>query len=205
LTPQRPALVAAALTLVAGIADAVGYITMDGVFAANMTGNTVLAGIGVAQHDYTRTWHHIAPLFCFFAGAMFSRLLLRLAHRSAPSLLIEAALLALVDFLPIAVESKVMIVAVAMGIQASAVTHFAGSAISTVVVTSTLARAAEYSVDRVWPGEKRPTVPDVANARLLALTWGGYLAGAMLGAFLVPLFAWPLLLPAAILVVLLVV
>jgi uncharacterized membrane protein YoaK (UPF0700 family) len=205
LSPQRPALLAAALSIVAGIADAVGYITMGGVFAANMTGNTVLAGIAVAQHDYTRTWHHIAPLFCFFAGAMVSRLLLRLAHKSTPSLLIEAALLALVDFLPIAIESKVMIVAVAMGIQASAVTHFAGSAISTVVVTSTLARTAEYALDRLWPGEKQPTVPGVANVRLLALTWAGYLIGAMLGAFLVPLFAWPLLLPAAILVLLLVV
>jgi len=37
------------LTVIAGIADAVGYITMGGVFAANMTGNTVLAGIAAAQ------------------------------------------------------------------------------------------------------------------------------------------------------------
>lgn len=176
---------------------------MGGVFAANMTGNTVLAGIGVAQHDYAKAWHHIAPLFCFFAGAMFSRLLLRLTHRSAPSLVIEAALLASVDFLPLGPEWKVPIVAIAMGIQASAVTHFAGSAISTVVVTSTLARAADSALDRFWPGEKHPAVPSVANARLLALTWGGYLMGAMLGAFLVPVFAWPLLLPAAILIVLL--
>ena len=203
MNARKPALHAAALTLVAGIADAVGYITMGGVFAANMTGNTVLAGIAAAQHDYLGAWQHVAPLFCFFAGAMISRLVLRLAHKSMPSLLIEAALLALVDFLPVAVESKVLIVAVAMGIQASAVTHFAGSAISTVVVTSTLARAAEYALDRVWPGEKRSTVPDVTNARLLALTWGGYLIGAMLGASLVPLFAWPLLLPAAIIVLLL--
>ena len=202
---RHPYLQASLLTIVAGMADSVGYLTMGGVFAANMTGNTVLAGIAVAQHDYLRTWHHIAPLFCFFAGAMFSRLLLRLAHKSMPSLLIEAALLALVDFLPIAGESKVMIVALAMGIQASAVTHFAGSAISTVVVTSTLARTAEYALDRIWPGEKRPIVPSVANARLLALTWAGYLIGAIVGALLVPLFAWPLLLPAAILVLLLLV
>ena len=37
------------LTVIAGIADAVGYITMGGVFAANMTGNTVLAGIAAAE------------------------------------------------------------------------------------------------------------------------------------------------------------
>ena len=41
----RPQIQATLLTIIAGISDAVGYITMGGVFAANMTGNTVLAGI----------------------------------------------------------------------------------------------------------------------------------------------------------------
>jgi len=199
LSPRRPVLHATALVIVAGIADAVGYLTMGGVFTANMTGNTVLAGIAAAQHDWARTWPHIAPLFCFFAGAMVSRLLLRLTHRSAPGLLIEAGLLVLVDFLPIGPEAKVLVVAFAMGIQASAVTHFAGSAISTVVVTSTLARAADSALDRLWPGEEHPAVPGVPNFRLLALTWSGYLIGAIVGACLVPLVAWPLLVPAAIL------
>ena len=40
---------ATGLTIVSGIADAVGFITMGGVFAANMTGNTVLAGIALVQ------------------------------------------------------------------------------------------------------------------------------------------------------------
>ncbi len=44
---------ATTLTIVAGIADAVGYITMGGVFAANMTGNTVLAGIAAAERNHT--------------------------------------------------------------------------------------------------------------------------------------------------------
>ncbi len=56
----RPQIQATLLTIVAGIADAVGYITMGGVFAANMTGNTVLAGIAAAQRDYTDAWHHLA-------------------------------------------------------------------------------------------------------------------------------------------------
>jgi len=47
--PARDTVRATILTIIAGIADAVGYITMGGVFAANMTGNTVLAGIAIPK------------------------------------------------------------------------------------------------------------------------------------------------------------
>jgi uncharacterized membrane protein YoaK (UPF0700 family) len=186
------------LTVIAGIADAVGYITMGGVFAANMTGNTVLAGIAAAQRDYTDAWHHLAPLLAFFMGAMLSRLLLRLSHKPTAGLLVEAALLAVVGFLTIDRELAVLIVALAMGVQASAITHFAGNAVSTVVVTSTLARTADTLLDRLWPSEKKP-LPAVANLPLLALTWMGYLAGAVAGALLLAVMPYPLLVPVVLL------
>lgn len=197
-TPTRDTLRATILTLIAGIADAVGYITMGGVFAANMTGNTVLAGIAAAQRNYTDAWHHLAPLLAFFLGAMLSRLLLRLSHRPTAGLLVEAALLAVVGFLPISPEPAVLVLAVAMGVQASAITHFSGNAVSTVVVTSTLARTADTLLDRLWPGEKEP-LPVVANLPLLALTWVGYLAGAVAGALLLVAMPYPLLVPVALL------
>ena len=197
-TPTRDTLRATILTVIAGIADAVGYITMGGVFAANMTGNTVLAGIAAAQRNYTDAWHHLAPLLAFFLGAMLSRLLLRLSHKPTAGLLVEAALLAVVGFLPIDPELAVLILAVAMGVQASAITHFSGSAVSTVVVTSTLARTADTVLDRLWPGEKNP-LPAVTNLPLLALTWMGYLAGAVAGALLLAAMPYPLLVPVALL------
>ncbi|HMK02491.1 MAG TPA: YoaK family protein [Reyranella sp.] len=186
------------LTVIAGIADAVGYITMGGVFAANMTGNTVLAGIAAAQRNDTDAWHHLAPLLAFFMGAMLSRLLLRLTHKPTAGLLVEAALLAIVGFLTLDREVAVMIVAVAMGVQASAITHFAGSAVSTVVVTSTLARTADALLDRLWPGETKQ-LPAVANMPLLGLTWMGYLVGAVTGALLLAVMPYPLLVPVALL------
>ena len=176
---------------------------MGGVFAANMTGNTVLAGIALASLDGEQAWHHLAPLIAFFAGAMLSRLLLRLASSPRPSLAVEAAILAVVGFLPLPAEPAILIVAVAMGIQASAITQFARSAVSTVVVTSTLARTADAALDRLWPGA-RQDMPAVANPRLLALSWVGYLAGAVIGALLLKVLAWPLLAPAALLLLLLV-
>ncbi len=201
---MRPALQATTLTIVAGIADAVGYLTMGGIFTANMTGNTVLAGIAVAQHDYHRALYQLAALAAFFAGAMLSHLLLRLTDRPTSGLLAEAVLVAGVGFLPIAPEPQVVIVAAAMGLQASAISQFGGISVSTVVVTTTLAHTADTLLDRFWPGEKRSAPTVRASLRLLPLSWAGYLIGAVLGAFLVSMLAWPLLVPAALLVLLLI-
>ncbi len=195
---DKPHLQAVLLTLVAGIADAVGYIVMGGVFTANMTGNTVLAGIAAAEGFYELAAQRLAPLITFFLGAMLARLLLRLVHRPAAPLLLEAIVLAAVGFLPVGRETAVLIVAFAMGLQASALTHFGGTSVSTVVVTSTLARVADAALDRLWPVPAR-TLPSIATPRLLALTWAGYFAGAVIGTVLLHLTRWPLLVPAALL------
>ena len=196
---SKPQLQATLLTLVAGLADAVGYVAMGGVFAANMTGNTVLAGLSLGEGDFDLAAKRLAPLVTFFVGAMLARLLLRLFHRPAVPLLVEAALLAVVGLLPIGREPSLMLVALAMGLQASAITHFGGTSVSTVVVTSTLARIAEATLDRMWP-TGRP-LPSVATPRLLALTWIGYLIGAIGGVLLVRAVHWPLLVPAALLAI----
>jgi uncharacterized membrane protein YoaK (UPF0700 family) len=185
--------------VVAGIADAVGYITMGGVFAANMTGNTVLAGIALAEGHTVKAVHLLAPLVAFFVGALLAYLLLRLRHKPASPLLIEALLIGVVGFLPIGIEPAVLVLALAMGVQSNAMTHFGGAAISTVVVTSTLARTAEAALDLVWKPQK-PAPSAAPKPRLLALTWTGYLVGAVAGALLLHLVPYPLLVPAALLV-----
>ena len=52
--------VAAAVLLcaAAGMADAVGYVH-GGIFAANMTGNTVLAGLAVAQGEWLKALERV--------------------------------------------------------------------------------------------------------------------------------------------------
>lgn len=196
---RRSTLEAVTLAIVAGIADAVGYLSMGGVFAANMTGNTVLAGIAVAQRDYPGSWHHLAPLLAFFVGAVLSRLMLRLSGQPTLGLSIEALVIAGLGFLPLAPEPQVLILAVAMGIQASAITHFEGVAISTVVVTSSLARTADALADRCTGHRAQSALSAIAKPWLLAFTWTGYLVGAVAGAWLVTLVRWPLLVPAALL------
>jgi uncharacterized membrane protein YoaK (UPF0700 family) len=197
---HHPRLQATLLTLVAGLADAVGFLTMGGIFAANMTGNTVLAGIALADGHWQLAGSRFIPLFAFFLGAMLARLLLRLTHRAAVPLLLEAALLAVVGFLPIGRELELMVAALAMGLQASAITHFGTAAVNTVVVTGTIARIADAVLDRLWVAEKR-SLPLVATPRLLTLTWAGYFTGALAGALLIKVTSLPLLVPAALLVV----
>jgi uncharacterized membrane protein YoaK (UPF0700 family) len=185
---------------VAGIADAIGFITLGGVFAANMTGNTVLAGIAVAQGHYVVAINTLATLAAFFAGAMLGRLLLHLWHRRALPILLEAAIVAALGFLPVSVEPAVLILAFAMGIQSSAIASFGGISASTVVITSTLTRTAEASLDALVRS-RNDKLPSVAGPGLLALCWTGYLAGAVAGALLLHAIAYPLIVPAVLLLV----
>jgi uncharacterized membrane protein YoaK (UPF0700 family) len=196
----RPQIQATLLTIVAGIADAVGYITMGGVFAANMTGNTVLAGIALAEGRYPDAGRHLSPLVAFFIGAMLARLLLRLWQRPMIPILLEAAIIGAMGLLPLATGSAVLVLAFAMGLQASAITQFGGVSVSTVVVTSTLARTADAALDHLWPAEVGKP-PVAATPRLLMLTWVGYLVGAVAGGLLLHVVAWPLLVPAVVLVI----
>src|ERR1700734_2344699 len=117
---NRPQLESGLLAIVAGLADAVGYVAMGGVFAANMTGNTVLAGLALGDRHLDLAAQHPPPLVPFFLRAVPARLLLRLFHRLTVPLLLEAAMLAGVGLLPIGREAALMVVALAMGLQASA-------------------------------------------------------------------------------------
>ena len=137
------------LCLACGIVDAVGYLR-QGIFAANMTGNTVLLGLALAQWQRDRALDRIIPLLVFFPGAMLSRLLLvRTGRQPWIPLLLGAALI--VVALAVMPDSKVFLslITFAMGVQSTAITQFAGVTLSTVVVTSTMARIAEALADRV--------------------------------------------------------
>ena len=83
-------------------------------------------------------------------------------------------------------STAVLILAFAMGLQASAITQFSGVAVSTVVVTSTLAAHRRCRARPTCGPAKRASLPVVAMPRLLALTWLGYLVGAVAGALLLP-------------------
>ena len=172
----------ALLCLACGLVDAVGYLS-HGVFAANMTGNTVLMGISLAQMQWLQALDRALPLVAFFLGALLARLLLvRSGHDPRVPLGSAAALIVLALLAAPEGRLALALITVAMGMQATAITRFAGIALSTVVITSTMARIAEDLADRL----AGPGAPGIAAAeppsplRLYLLTWGCYLAGAAL-------------------------
>jgi uncharacterized membrane protein YoaK (UPF0700 family) len=171
------------LCLACGIVDAVGYLR-HGIFAANMTGNTVLLGLSLAQLQWDRALDRAMPLLIFLLGAMLSRLLLvRTGNRPWIPLLLGAGLI--LQALATMPDSKVslLLITFAMGVQSTAITQFAGVTLSTVVITSTMARIAEALADRLFvAGSAAPSEPAIKAPpplTLYLLTWGCYLIGAL--------------------------
>jgi uncharacterized membrane protein YoaK (UPF0700 family) len=168
------------LCLACGIVDAIGFLR-HGIFAANMTGNTVLLGISLAQMEWAHAIDRATPLLVFFFGAMLSRLLLtRTGRQPWIPLLLEAALLVLALSLVPEGRWSLSLITFAMGIQSTAMTQFAGVTLNTVVVTSTLARISETFADRLLPSSGVPASAARPPLTLYVVTWGCYLIGALI-------------------------
>ena len=131
---------------------------------------------------------------------MVGSLILRVARRhSAAPIALEAALILIAAFVEPSALLAIIIIAGAMGIQATALTRFRQATVSTVVITSTVARFAEYclalAIDR---REATVQAPKLAPA-VLAATWVCYAFGAVIAALALNMIARPLFLPAAML------
>jgi uncharacterized membrane protein YoaK (UPF0700 family) len=59
-----------ALTFVTGVVDAASYLRLGRVFVANMTGNVVFLGFGIAGATGISVWASLAALGSFFAGGV---------------------------------------------------------------------------------------------------------------------------------------
>lgn len=146
------------LTFTAGTVDAVTYLGLGHVFAANMTGNVILLGFGIAA---VRGLPILSPLVSLAAFLLGSALGGILARRLAPrqtahlttALAIEGTLLAVAAVLAAmthpragAVSAGVLIalLALAMGLRNATVRRIAVPDLTTTVLTMTLtALAAE--------------------------------------------------------------
>src|SRR6266478_10163850 len=91
----------ALLCSVAGFVDAFGYLQFDRVFAANMTGNSVLLSIAAAAGDWQRVGLYAGTLAAFIAGALVAGLLKHALQRPHVAILIASVLLVLVRLVAI--------------------------------------------------------------------------------------------------------
>jgi uncharacterized membrane protein YoaK (UPF0700 family) len=204
------------LTLTTGVIDAACYLGLGRVFAANMTGNVVLLGFGIAGSTGLPVVAPLVSLGAFLLGAvvggrMGARLAPREAHLSR-AMLIEVGLIALATLIAIAFDITpdrfsgdliIALLAFAMGLRNATVRRLKITDLSTTVLTMTLTGLAADSQLAGGDGEgnwRRGTavVSMLAGAVVGALLLKADLALVLLAAAALALLTWLVFMPAAI-------
>jgi uncharacterized membrane protein YoaK (UPF0700 family) len=187
---------AAGLCLVAGFVDAIGYTELGRVFAANMTGNSVLFAIAAVHGDFAHAASYGVTLAAFIAGAFMSAVMKRASGHAAVPLAAATALLLAAALVRVPDDARLALLAMTMGFQGAAVSRFGPINLQTVVVTGTLVRLAEHCVDRIL---RTPPAPEPGAVRLHLTAWLVYGAGAAVAIAMQALTPRPLLVAAIVL------
>ncbi|MFB7713561.1 YoaK family protein [Streptomyces sp. NPDC056105] len=197
--PRRSTLPAAltVLTVVSGIVDAVSYLGLGRVFAANMTGNVVVMGFAAAGAPGFSALASLTCLGAFLAGAVCAgRLTGAFAERAREIwvrsvFVTEAVLLAVATAVAFAWPGEatyalIAVLAGAMGLRNATVRKLAVPDMTTTVLTMTLTGLASESSLAGGTGVR-------TGRRMVSVV--AMVAGATLGALLVLHhgLGWPLL------------
>jgi uncharacterized membrane protein YoaK (UPF0700 family) len=193
----------ALLCSVAGYVDAFGYLKFGHVFAANMTGNSVLLSIAAAEGDLSRVAVYAVTLTAFLAGACVAGLLKHALQRPFVALLIAAFLLVLAQLAAADAASGLVLLSAAMGLQGAALSRFGATTLQTVVITGAMLRLADGLVGRMW-ARIRTTRRSAAatvdrDVEITALAWLAYALGGAAGVGGIALSDKALVVPALLL------
>jgi uncharacterized membrane protein YoaK (UPF0700 family) len=188
-----PALQAGLLVMIAGYADAIGFLQFRA-FAGQMTGNTILLAISIVGTNWAQVAFYVAVIACFLIGVVIAGGLVRLGHAPAIALVLSAVALTACAF--VTVHWGALLLAFAMGAQNGAVTRFGDATLNTVFITGDLQKLFEAVLGWLWQSKDGQPPPGFA---ILAPVWLEYFAGALLGSLAHAALAYPLLIPAALL------
>lgn len=186
----RPAL----LALAAAWVDAIGLL-QAGTFAGPMTGNTTMLGLSLARAK----WHHAAWLALTIATFVCTATAARWAARRLGSPrwpILTAAGLVLAAALSRTMPRDLLLLAAAMALANSASQHYGRLGLNIAFVTGDLAKVADAAADRIAPGppaQPHSTIPAVAAL------WVCYVLGAAAGTLAQANLRLPLLPPAVLL------
>lgn len=207
----RALVVTALLSATSGCMDAVGFLGLGTAFVANMTGNLVLVGMGIAGAAGLWVVGLAFAIGGFVGGSMISSAVARrFADRSRASrtpLVVEAALLAAVAVLlallgPLTQTSQALILlalGATMAGQAITARRLGLTGVSTVAITAALSRVASmprWSAFRLEAGVSVSIVAMFVGAVVGALLVGVHpglaaLAGAILVSLAIPAMGSP--------------
>jgi uncharacterized membrane protein YoaK (UPF0700 family) len=171
---------AAGLTALAGYVDALGFLTLGGLFVSFMSGNTTRLVVKAVQGSSTGEVHTLAALIAaFVAGGAAGSLVGRLAggRRPAAVLLAVAVTLAAAGGLHLAGHDRpaAVVMALAMGMQNGVFEGDSGISALT-YITGTLVKTGQQIVQVLFGGPPDSLVEHV-------LLWVGFVSGAALGAW----------------------
>src|SRR6516164_1088481 len=93
-----------ALTFTTGLVDAVSYLALGRVFTANMTGNVVLLGFGIAGGSGKGSLRRFAAVLAMLVGAIAGALLLKSSVFAPLALAAVLALATWLVYVPAAVR-----------------------------------------------------------------------------------------------------
>jgi uncharacterized membrane protein YoaK (UPF0700 family) len=186
------ALTLLSLTFTTGVVDAVSYLGLGHVFTANMTGNVVLLGFGLAGAGHLPVVAPIVSLAAFLVGAAVAgRIATHMKRPDGPpltlALALEFALVAAAAVLAAGVRIEpgtavgyiaIALLALPMGVRNATVRKIALPDLTTTVLTMTLTGLASESP--LGGGDGR------GSSRRLAAS-AALLAGALIGALLTQL------------------
>ena len=164
------------LTLTTGVIDAASYLGLGRVFAANMTGNVVLLGFGIAGSSGLPVVAPLVSLGAFLAGAVLggrmAAMLPPKAAHLARAMIIEVALIALATLIAIVFDITpdrfsgdliIGLLAFAMGVRNATVRRLKVADLTTTVLTMTLTGLAadsphkNYQEDQLLPRQWDPS------------------------------------------------
>jgi uncharacterized membrane protein YoaK (UPF0700 family) len=185
------------LVMIAGYADAIGFL-QHRAFAGQMTGNTILLAISLAEATWSQAGFYLAVIASFLVGVAISGSLVRLGYAQALALSLSAAALAICAF--VTAREGALLLAFAMGAQNAAATHFGAATLNTVFITGDLQKLFEKVLEWLWQS-RTASKDEAASAGFatLALVWVEYFAGALIGAIAHAALSYPLLIPAVLL------
>lgn len=172
------------LALTGGFLDAYTYVARGGVFANAQTGNIVLLGMNLADGRWSAALSYVIPILAFGGGVLVAEAI-RWRHQHRRSihwrqiiLLIEAALLVVVAFLPVGLNwPATCLVSFVCALQVESFRKIKGNTLATTMCTGNLRTATELLVNSFHHDKKELRRSSAAYYVIILV----FLAGAALG------------------------
>jgi len=201
------------LAVIAGMVDLIGFFTLGHIFTAHVTGNLVLAAAAAVQGGPVNLAQTLAIPVFMAALALVFWIAVALRREGAglarPLLAVQFVLLAAALILAVAARPSlnpnslmagvvVMLAVSAMATQYALLRLAFPGAVSTAVMTGNLTNAVLATLD-LLAGRRAPTAPDAGRLKRSLRLLGGFLAGCLIAAAVLPALGdWAWALPAAL-------